>query len=180
VSPRREGEGRGLTRSTDIVPPRREEGVVSPGDLLRQDIDTLVVERRKSTQERVEHASQSPQVDRLAVHVVLDNLRRRVPDRAARRHRLLVPDDLGQSKVGNLDTSDSSAADPRDELSLVLLVFVVGSVLGVFRGDNGDGVEEDVLRLDITREGQSESVWEREGEPCGEAHRWTTPRSSCR
>lgn len=102
-----------LTGSANVVPPRRQERVVTPGDLLRQNVDALVVERREPTQQRVEHATESPHVDALAVPLVLDDLGRRVADRTARGHRLLVPDDLGETEIGNLDASDPSAADTR-------------------------------------------------------------------
>jgi hypothetical protein len=63
---------------------------------------------------------------------------------------LAVPDDLGQTEVGNLDKTNATGTYALDELALVRLVFVIwSSRLGVPGGDKGSGVEEKILRLDV-------------------------------
>jgi hypothetical protein len=88
-------------------------------------VNTLVVERRETTKESVENASQRPHIDALRVPLVLDDFRRGVTDGTARSHRRLVPDDLGETKVGDLDPTDSSATDAGKEFTLVFLLLVV-------------------------------------------------------
>lgn len=104
------GEG-ALTRSRNVVPPWREEGVVTLRYLLGENVNRFVVERRETTEEGVENATQRPHVDRFRVSFILDNFGSSVTDGTARSHRLLVPDDLGETEIGNLDSTNSSSSD---------------------------------------------------------------------
>jgi hypothetical protein len=55
---------------------------------------------------------------------------------------LTVPDDLAKAKVGNLDKADATGTLALDELALVGLVFVIGSLrLGVAGRDERGWIE---------------------------------------
>lgn len=145
-----------LGRLADIVPPWRKEGILALGNLLRQDLNALIIERWEAAKKRVENATQGPHIDGLGVPLILDNLGCRIPDSAARSHGLLVPYDLGQAEIGNLDLTNSTRAYALDELALINLVLVTW-LLGfrVLRGDKWNGTEEDVFGLDVTVQGVS-------------------------
>ena len=123
---------------------------MSPCNLLGQNIDALVVERRETTKQGIENAAKRPHVNALGVSFVLDDLGRSVSDGAAWRHRLLVPDDLGETKIGNLDASDASTTDARNKLAFVLLLLIVLPLDGVLGWDNGYPVKQQVLWFDVT------------------------------
>jgi len=140
-----------LSRLGNVVPPRRQEGVLTLGDLLGQDLNALVVEWRETAEKGVENATKSPHVDTLRVTLILDNLGSSVADSSARSHGLTVPDDLGETKIGNLDQTNTTGTNALDEFTLVGLVLVVGtSGLGVSGRDERCRVEEQVLGLDVT------------------------------
>ena len=123
---------------------------MSPCNLLGQNIDALVVERRETTKQGIENAAKRPHVNALGVSLVLDDLGRSVSDGAAWRHRLLVPDDLGETEIGNLDASDASTTDARNKLAFVLLLLIVLPLDGVLRRDDGYPVKQQVLWFDVT------------------------------
>ena len=125
---------------------------MSSRDLLGQDIDTLIVERRETTKQGIEHTAKRPHVNALGVSLVLDDLGRSVSDGAAWRHRLLVPNDLGEAEIGNLDASDASTANARNKLAFILLLLVVLPLNRVLRRDNGYPFEQQVLWFDVTFE----------------------------
>lgn len=64
---------------------------------------------------------------------------------------MLVPYNLGQAEIGDLDLTNSTRADALDKLTLINLVLVTW-LLGfrVLRGDEWDGAKENVLGLDVT------------------------------
>jgi hypothetical protein len=63
----------------------------------------------------------------------------------------MVPDDLREAEIGNLDHTDATGANAPDKLAFVLLVFISRRLrLRVLGWDEWCGVEEQVLRLDIT------------------------------
>ena len=105
---------------------------------------------RETTQQGVQDTTQGPHVDTFAVSLVLDDFRRSVPDRAAGRHGLLIPDDLAQAEIGNLDTTDTATSDSGSELSFIFLLLVVWSVDGLFRRDDRDPLKQQVFRLDVS------------------------------
>ena len=123
---------------------------MSPCNLLGQNIDALVVERRETTKQGIENAAKRPHVNALGVSLVLDDLGRSVSDGAAWRHRLLVPNDLGETEIGNLDASDASTTDARNKLAFVLLLLIVLPLDGVLRRDDGYPVKQQVLWFDVT------------------------------
>ena len=141
--------GKELTRGRDVVPPRAEERIISPCYLLRQHVDTFVIERRKSTEKSVENASEGPHVDGLGVPFVLYDLWCCVPNSSAWGHGLLVPDDLGETEVGEFDSADAPSSKALSELALVFLLFIIWSVRSLLRRDYRDPLKEDVLRLDV-------------------------------
>jgi hypothetical protein len=64
----------------------------------------------------------------------------------------VIPDDLRKTKVGNLDHTDTTRANAPDKLALVLLVFISRRLrLGVLGRNEWCGIEEKVLRFDVTR-----------------------------
>jgi len=64
----------------------------------------------------------------------------------------MVPDNLGKTKVGNLDHANATRANTPDKLAFVLLVFISRRLrCRVLGRDEWRGVEEQILRLDITR-----------------------------
>ena len=180
-----------LTRVRDIVPPRAEEGVVTTSDLFGQNADTLIVESyrrsgeqklasrslvensynfaltRETTKQGVEDTSQRPHVDRLRVPLILDDLRGSVTDGTTWSLGHFVPDDLGQTEIGNLDKTDSTAASTVNKLTFILLLLVIRSLNRVLGRDNGDSLEQQVLRLDVSVPRKrihqlSRKVWSRE------------------
>lgn len=120
----------------NIVPPWAEERVVSASDLFSQDVDALVIKRRESAKQSIKDATKSPHVDTLAVPFVLHDLWCCIADRAARSHRLLIPNNLAQTKVSNLDPANTTSTNTRDELSLIFLVLVIRPMYWVLGGDN--------------------------------------------
>lgn len=100
-----------LTRCRDVVPPRGEESVVTLRDLLRENVNRLVVERRETTEESVKDTTEGPHIDRFRIPLVLDDFRSRVTDSSTRSHRLLVPHDLRETEICDLDSSDSSSTN---------------------------------------------------------------------
>lgn len=149
----------------DVVPPRAEESVVSSGNFLSQDVDTLVVEgctsaaillkressrTGESTEQSIQDTTKSPHIDTFTIPLIFDNLRCGVSNSTTRRHGLLIPDDFTQTKVGNLDSTDSTTADSSFELSLVFLFLIIRSMDRCFRGDDWNPFKEQVFRLDIS------------------------------
>lgn len=64
---------------------------------------------------------------------------------------MAVPDDLGETKVGKLDSSDTTGTNALDVFAFVSLVLVFRALgLGVPGWYKGSWVEEKVLWLDIT------------------------------
>jgi len=65
---------------------------------------------------------------------------------------LIVPDNLGKTKVGNLDLADAACSDAGNELALIDLIFVAG-LLGLrnLGRNNGNRAEQDVFRFDVAR-----------------------------
>lgn len=64
---------------------------------------------------------------------------------------MVVPDDLGQTKICDLDPANATRPDASDELALVDLVLIAGLFrLGVLGRNNGYRLKENVLRLDVT------------------------------
>jgi hypothetical protein len=56
---------------------------------------------------------------------------------------LTIPDDLGQTEIGNLDHSNATSTLAGNEFTFVNLVFIARlSWLGVFAGNERDWVEE--------------------------------------
>jgi hypothetical protein len=56
---------------------------------------------------------------------------------------LAVPDDLGETKIGNLDCANTTCSLSSDELALISLVFILGALrLRIPRWDEWDWVEE--------------------------------------
>jgi hypothetical protein len=64
--------------------------------------------------------------------------------------RDFVPDNLGQTEVGNLDKPDTSTSSSVYEFPFVLLLLVVRALDWVGGRNDGDPLEQQVLRLDIT------------------------------
>lgn len=141
-----------LGRIGDVVPPWAQEGVVALSHLLREDRDRLIVERRKTTQQRVEHTAQSPHVDGLGVPFILDDFGCGVSDGSTRCHCAFFPDDLAQTKVGNLDFANATASDSWHHLTFVFFLFIVGPCLVDLGRDDVDRFEQKILRLDVTDE----------------------------
>ena len=140
-----------LSRLGDVIPPWRKECVLATGNLFGEHLNALVVERRESTEGSVENTAKGPHDDTLGVALVLDDLGSSVTDSTARRHSRVIPDDLGQTKVGNLDNTYSTRSNTLDELALIFLVLITGRLrLGVLGGDERGGVEQQVFGLDIT------------------------------
>ena len=162
----------------DIVPPRREEGVLAARDLLGKNLNTFVVEWGKATQQCVENAAHGPHVHTLRVPLVLHNLRCSVTNGSAWRHCLTVPNHLGKTEVGQLDLANSTGPNPSGEFTLIFLIFIAWLLgLGIFGGCKRNRVEEQVLRFDITVLGISDEFslgigrW---------TNRCTTPDVSCK
>lgn len=109
----------------DVVPPWRQEGVLSSSYFFGENLDGLVVEGRKAAEESVKHAAHCPHVDTLGVSLILDDLWCCVSYCTTWRHRLSVPHNLRQAEVGKLDLTDATSTDTLDELSFINLVFVV-------------------------------------------------------
>jgi hypothetical protein len=66
---------------------------------------------------------------------------------------LAVPDDFGESKVGDFDFADAACADAGNEFAFVFFVFVFwGAGFGDSGGDKRDGFEEEVFRFYISAE----------------------------
>jgi hypothetical protein len=105
---------------------------------------------RETTEQSVKYATKSPHVYGLGVPLVLDNLRGRISNSTAWGLRDLVPHDLGQTEVGNLDEPDTSPSSSVHEFSLVLLLFVIGALNWVGRRYNGNPLEQQVFGFDIT------------------------------
>lgn len=64
---------------------------------------------------------------------------------------MVIPHDLRQAKIGNLDLANAARTNSRDEIALINLVFITRLLrLGVFGRNDWDRAEEDVFRLDIT------------------------------
>lgn len=64
---------------------------------------------------------------------------------------MAVPDDLGQAEVSNLDNANATGSNALDKLALIGFVLVVWRPgLWVPGGNEGCGVKEKVLRLDVT------------------------------
>ena len=76
---------------------------MSSSDFLGEYVDALVIERRETAEQGVKNAAERPHVHPLGVSLVLDDLGRSVADGAAWRHGLLVPNDLGETEIGNLE-----------------------------------------------------------------------------
>lgn len=108
----------------DRVPPWTQESVLTAGDLVRERLDGFIVERWEAAKHRVKHASQGPHIHGLGVFLVTDDLRCSVSDGTARRQGRVVPNDLGQTKVGNLDLTDTAAANAWLENTFIFLVFI--------------------------------------------------------
>ena len=131
-----------LGRFGDVVPPGGEEGVLTPGDLLGEDLDAFVVEGGETAEEGVEDAAEGPHVHAFGVPLVFYNLGCCVPDCTAWGHGLTVPDYFGETEIGNLDLSYSSRSDTLDVLSLIGFVFIFrSSWLGIPRRDERYGIE---------------------------------------
>lgn len=81
---------------------------------------------------------------------ILDNLGRSVTHGSARRLSDLIPNDLGQAKVGEFDDTDTSTTNSRPELAFVFLFFVVWTVNWVLGRDDRYALEQQVFRLDVT------------------------------
>jgi hypothetical protein len=141
------------TRRANVIPPRAKEGVVTTGNLLRENIDGLVVEGRETAEQCVEDASHSPHVDRLAVTLIFDNLGSGVADRAARSHGLFIPHDLRETEVCDFDATDATTANARDEFTFVLLLLIVRALNRVLRWDDRNAFEQQVLRFDVAKIG---------------------------
>lgn len=139
-----------LGAGRNVIPPRAQKSVVSSRNLLCEQLDGFVVEWWKPAQERVKHAPEGPHIDSLAVAFVLDDLGGSVTNGAARSHGLLVPNNLRETKVGDLNAPDATAADAGNELAFILLFLVaVYTNLWLLGRDDRDLVKEQVLRLDI-------------------------------
>lgn len=140
-----------LRRLGDIVPPRRQESILATRDLLGENLDALVIERREATEEGVENAAQSPHINTLRVSLILDNLGRGVADSSTGRHSLAVPDDLGQTKIGDLNHTNAAGAFSGNEFAFIDLVLVPRLTrFGVFARDEVDGVEEKIFGFNVT------------------------------
>ena len=122
---------------------------MSTGDLLRQNIDTLVVERRKAAKKCVEDTTKSPHVHTLGVAFVLDDLWSCVSNGAAWRHCLLVPHDLTETEIGDFDFADATASNAWDEFALIFFIFVELLRRGSFQRDDWYPLEQQVLGFDI-------------------------------
>lgn len=133
----------------DIVPPRTQESVITPRNLLSKHINALIIKRRESTKKRIEHASQRPHIHTLTVSFILHDLRGGIPYRPTGCHGLLVPHDFGQPEIGNLDSPDPTASNARYELAFVFLLLVVGSVRRVLGGHDRDPLKEEILGFDV-------------------------------
>ena len=139
-----------LGRLGDIVPPRREERVLSACHLLCQHLDTLVIEGRETAEKSVEHTAHGPHIHTLRIPFILDNLGRCVADSSARGHGLAVPDHLGQTKIGNFNGTNATGTDTGDKVSLVLFILVARLLgLRMCAGYKRRGIEEQVLGFDI-------------------------------
>ena len=113
-------------------------------------MDAFIVEWRETTKEGVENTSKCPHVNALGIPFVLDDFGGGVAYCATRRHRLLVPDDLTQSKIGNLDTTNPTSTSARDKLAFVFLVFVIWSLYWSLGWDDGYSFKQEVLGFDVT------------------------------
>lgn len=123
---------------------------MSARNLFGENLYALVVEGGKATEEGIQDAAESPHVDGFRVALVADDFGRGVADGAAGGHGLVVPDDLGEAKVGDFDAPDTAAAESFDEFAFVFFVLISGLVdFRVFGGDEGDGFKEEVLGFDV-------------------------------
>jgi hypothetical protein len=114
---------------------------VPAGDLLRQHVDALVVEWWEAAEERVEHTAEGPHIHALRVPLVFDDFWSRVTDGPAWRHRLLVPNDLRQTEISDLDAANAASPDARYEFALVLFLLVILTMYWVLRRNNRYPIE---------------------------------------
>lgn len=126
----------------DVIPPRREERVLAASHLFGQYADGLVVKGREAAEQSVENTSKCPHVDRFRVPLVLDDLGSGVPNGTAGGNSGILPDNLGETKVGNLDLSNTARANARNKLSFIFLLFIIRVPgLGVTGRNEGGWVE---------------------------------------
>ena len=137
------------TGCRDVVPPGAQEGIMSTGDLFSQNVDALVVEWGEAAKKCVEDATKGPHIHALGVAFVLDNLWGCVSNSAAWRHRLFIPHDLAETKVGDLDFAYATTSDVGDEFAFIFFVFVELLRWGSFGRDDWYLLEKEVLRFDI-------------------------------
>ena len=122
---------------------------MSAGDLLSQNVDALVVERGEAAKKCVEDATKGPHIHALGIAFVLNDLWSCVSNSTAWRHRLLVPHDLAETEIGDLDFADTTTSDVGDKFALVFFVFVELLRRGGFGRDDWYLLEKEVLRFDI-------------------------------
>lgn len=62
-----------------------------------------------------------------------------------------IPDDFGETEIGDLDDTNAASTLTRDEFSLVCLVLVIGaSRFGMLCGDKRNRIKQQILGFDIT------------------------------
>lgn len=105
-------------------PTRAQEGIVTAGDLLHQNVNAFVIELRETTKKCVEDTTRNPHVDTIGIMVVLDDLRSRVSNSPVRCHRLFVLEGLAETKVGGFDLADAAALNAWNKLTLIFFLFV--------------------------------------------------------
>lgn len=140
-----------LGRFGNVIPPGREESVLASRHFFCENLYVLVVERGEATQKSIEDAAHSPHIDTFRVPLVIHDLRRSVTDGSAWCDCLVIPNHLREAKICNLNLANTTRADTRSELPLILFIFLTGLLM--FRACarfEGNWVEEEVLWFDIT------------------------------
>src|SRR2546430_1416759 len=95
---------------------------------------------------------QEPTCQRFGVSFIIDYLRSGVTDCATGRHRLVAPHDFGQSKIRDLDQTNSTRSDAPNELSFIYLILVIRSLwFTVLCGNEWNGAKEWVLQFDVSK-----------------------------
>src|SRR6266545_429153 len=133
----------------NIIPPRTQKCILPLRHFVRQYLNTLIIKRRKSTQDRIKHTTQRPHIHTLTIPLILHNLRCRIPHCTTGCHSLFIPHNLRKSKVRNLDAADPTTTGTRYEFPLVFFVFVVGPSDDDSGRDDLYAVKEEVFGFDV-------------------------------
>jgi hypothetical protein len=133
----------------DIIPPRAQECVITPRNLLGKRLYALIIKWWESAEQSVKDTSQRPHVNTFAIPLILDNFWSRVTHGATRGHRFFIPHDLGETKIGDLDATNTATANSRNELTFVFLFIIVGTLDEIKGRNNLYPFKQEVFGLDI-------------------------------